>query len=152
MFTTNFYDNNVLQLLTPAVKTADAVSTGIATQPNKSMFFVVNVGAAGDTFSESVKAELEIQESDDDITYTACVNADVATYDDVTVTGTNTGTFAVIDANAECGTCYKAAYIGDKKYARVKVNLTGTHTNGTIFGVSAVVEPFLKNNLPNPTA
>ena len=77
---------------------------------------------------------MEVQESDDDSTYTAVADADLSD----SVTGTNTGTFAVIDDAAEDDAVYSTKYIGNKRYVKVVANLTGTHTNGTPLGCVAL--------------
>jgi hypothetical protein len=94
----------------------------------------VLVGESGDTLSGSVYIELEMQESDDDSTYTAVPNAEITN----SVTGTNVGTFALIDAAAEDDAVFQSKYLGNKQYVKVNVNVTGTHTNGTPIGVIAV--------------
>ena len=91
---------------------------------------VADVGNSGDTLSGSVKLELEIQHSDDDSTFTAAADTDIIGE----VTGTNTGTFAVIDAPTEDSAIFTAEYVGGKRYCRMVLNVTGTHTNGTPVG------------------
>lgn len=94
-----------------------------------------NVGVSLDTLSGSVYAELEVEESDDGITYTDVADDDLSD----SVTGTNTGTFGVIDDPAEDDQEYKTEYRGSKQYCRVVLNLTGTHTNGIPVGVMALI-------------
>jgi len=94
------------------------------------------VGASGETLSGSVKIELEIEESDDDSTFDDAEDADLSS----SVSGTNAGTFAVIDDGAE-DAVYTTSYKGDntkKRYVRPVINVTGTHTNGTPIGILAV--------------
>lgn len=119
--------------LAVAVFTADANGVTIDTQGYGSCAFVANVGASGDTLSGSVKAELEVEESDDGSTWTDVANEDLTHY----VTGTNDGCFAVVDDGAEDEAVYRTGYIGNKRYVRAVVNLTGTHTNGIPIGVVA---------------
>ena len=99
-----------------------------------SLEFVANVGAAGDTLSGTVKIELELEHSDDGTTWADCANTDLTN----SVTGTNAGTWAVIDADAEAGQVYRVGYIGSKRYVRAVSNITGTHTNGTPIAISAI--------------
>ena len=72
-------------------------------------------------------------ESDDDSVFTDVADADVVG----SVTGTNTGTMALVNASGELDTAYKAAYVGSKRYVRPAINVTGTHTNGTTIGIAA---------------
>lgn len=127
-------DLKITQSLVTATKTADANCTGVSMVGYSSVAFIVTMGDSGDTLSGSVKWELEIEESDDNSTYTDAPNASVRNY----VTGTNTGTFAVIDAPSEDSTVFIGQYTGTKKYCRCVLNSTGTHTNGTPIGVIAI--------------
>lgn len=124
----------VSQIVDPVVVTADALSAAINQAGFRDVTVAVAVGESGDTLSGSVYIELEMQESDDNSTYTACVDADITN----AVTGTNTGTFALIDAAAEDDAVYMSQYLGDKQYVKVNINVTGTHTNGTPIGALAV--------------
>ena len=83
--------------LAPIVKTADVNGTGINLQGFESAALLVNCGTNGDTFSSTVKTNLQIEHSDDDTTYT-----DVTSNTDVTGgTVDSSGTFMTIDANSE---------------------------------------------------
>jgi hypothetical protein len=135
MATMDLYNNiKVSSLLIPAVRTADANSTAVDMQGFESVVFVADVGNSADTLSGSVKIEFELEESDDNSTFTDCADADVIGY----VDGTNDGTFAVIDAPAEDSTVFKCGYRGTKRYVRVVFNVTGTHSSGTPIGVIAI--------------
>lgn len=126
----------VQQIIDPVVLsgTSDVTSAAIDLAGFRDVNIAVLVGESGDSLSGSLKVELEVQESDDDSTYTACANADITN----AVTGTNTGTFAVIDAAAEDDAVYQTKYLGDKQYVKVVANLTGTHTNGIPLGAIAI--------------
>ena len=124
----------VTQLVDPAATTADVDSASVNMQGYNSVMFVVNVGETGDTLDGSNYIELEIEESTDDSTFTDAADADVRD----TVTGTNTGTFAKIDDGAEDDAVYTAQYTGNQRYARVVLNVTGTHTNGTPISVTSL--------------
>lgn len=119
----------------PQTFTADGNGDSIDTRGFDSVMLAMAVGASGDTLSSSVKIELELEESDDDSTWTDVADADLLK----AVSGTNTGTFAVIDDPAEDDAVYITGYRGSKRYVRVVVNLTGTHTNGTPIGGVAVL-------------
>lgn len=124
----------VTQVLDPATLTADANSASVDTRGFDSLMFAAAVGESGDTLSGSVYLELEVEESDDNSTWTDVADADLHN----SVSGNNTGTFGVIDAAAEDDAVYVTGYKGNKRYVRVVANLTGTHTNGIPVGVVAV--------------
>lgn len=116
-----------------SLSTTDINCTGVDGRGYGSIIHQVNVGDSGDTLSGSVMVELELEESDDDSAYTDCPNAALenpATGGAGHVTGTNLGTFAVIDAPSEDSIAFAVRYVGSKRYSRVVVNKTGTHTNG----------------------
>ena len=116
--------------LAPILKTADVNGTGIDLKGFSSAALIVNAGAAGDTFSSTVKTNFQIEHSDDDSTYT-----DVTANTDVTGgTVDSSGTFQTIDANSEMGKTYGIGYVGGKRYIRVVIDVVGTHSNGSIYG------------------
>lgn len=120
--------------LLPANRTADANGVSVDCQGYHSAMAVAHIGAPGDTLSGSLKIEMELQHSDDGTTFAACADADLS----APVVGTNTGTFAVIDAGGKASQAYKVGYKGTKRYLRVVHNITGTHSVGT--PTSALVE------------
>lgn len=129
---------SVINTITPQVATADVTGAAVDTQDSVGVALVAHVGVSGDTLSGSVKIELEVQHSDASGSgFVACADADIAD----AVTGTNTGTFAVIDDAAEDDAIYKVNYIGAKRYVKVIANLTGTHTNGTPIAATVVMKP-----------
>jgi hypothetical protein len=119
--------------LAPAVRTADANGASVDTQDSVGVAAVVHVGASGDTLSGTVFVDLELQHSDNGTDFIACLDSEI----DAPVVGSNTGTFARIDAPGEANAIYKVGYLGQKRYVRVVQNLTGTHTNG--IAMSAMV-------------
>lgn len=139
----NWYNNEavVTSCLIPQVVTTDSPATGVDTLGYDSVVLLVHVGDSGDTLSGSVLIDLELQDSADNSTYAACVDADLENPDTGAagaVTGTTTGTFARIDAPTEDSAIFAVRYIGDARYVRVNINVTGTHSNGTSIGVIAV--------------
>jgi hypothetical protein len=92
----------------------------------------VNVGNSGDTLSGSVKIELEVQACDDNSSWVPVADALVSN----SVTATETGTIALIDAPAEDSLVVTAAYLGRQRYVRVVASFTGTHSNGTPISAS----------------
>lgn len=130
-----YSDVKYQQILDPATVTADAESSTVDIDGYGSACFLVNVGESGDALSGSVKIELEVEESDDDSTWTDVADAHLTNY----VDGTNDGTFGVIDDAAEDDARYICGYTGIKRYIRVIVNVTGTHSSGTPIAVTAVL-------------
>ena len=130
----DLYNNlTVEQCITAEVLTADADGAGIDLQGYEGCLFVANVGVSGDTLSGAVIIELELEESDDDSTYTDVADADMIG----AVAGTNDGCWAFIDDPAEDDVVVKAQYLGKLQFVRAVVNVTGTHSNGTPISVTA---------------
>jgi hypothetical protein len=126
--------NSILPQLSSTDKTGSAVDT----QDSVGVMCVAHIGTSGDTLSGSVKIEMEVQHSDESGSgFVACADADI----NAAVTGTNTGTFAVIDAAADDDAIYKCNYIGSKRYVKVIANYTGTHTNGCPVAAHVVLMP-----------
>lgn len=120
--------------LNAIAKTADTECTAVDSQGFSSVTHVVNVGAPGITFSASNKVELILEDSDDNSTFSA-VTANTS------VTGgtvDGSGIFQLIDADGDCNAVYAIGYVGGKRYSRVKIDFSGTHGTGTIFGVVGV--------------
>jgi|TARA_R100001460_G_scaffold13596_3_gene30600 hypothetical protein len=120
--------------LNAIVKDADTNCTAVDSQGFSSVTHVVNVGANGITFSTTHKVEIELEHSDDNVTFT-----DVTSNTDVVggTVGTN-GLWQTIDADGDCNAVYAIGYVGGKRYSRVVLNFSGTHGTGTIFGVVGV--------------
>ncbi len=131
----NWYNNELVvrSALLPALRTGDANGISIDTQGFSSVIFVFYAGLSGDTLSGSVKAEVELEESDDNSAWTDVPNASLQNADTGAaghVTGTNVGTFAVIDDAAEDEQAYAVRYVGSKRYVRLVDNRTGTQSSG----------------------
>ncbi len=117
----------VVQSLDPAVTTASRVGAPIDRQGFESVEHIVALGMSGDTLSPSVALSLKLEESEDGSNWTAVVN-------DSDVLGSSvdgSGTFALVDDPSEDGQAFAIGYVGDARYCRVQVDVTGTHTNGT---------------------
>lgn len=140
MKTSLYTDNKFSQSLDPATITSDTNCTSVDMKGYDEVMFLVNIGESGDTLSASVKIELEVEESDDNSTFTDVADADLVNY----VAGTNDGCFGVIDAAAEDDAIFITAYRGDARYVRVVLNLTGTHSNGTPISVTTIQRAALR--------
>ena len=117
-----------------AVTTAASNGTGVDLQGYESATIVVTIGAEGDTLSSSVHFEISLEESDDDSTYT-----DVAQADIIDGTIASGGIFLKLDGTAggnpdSAGGIFRVGYRGSKRYIRVVIAKTGTHSNGTPIG------------------
>jgi len=136
----NYSGQSVVNGLSAIVLTADQNGLDIDTQGYDSCLITVNVGASGDTLSGSVFAELEIETAPDDGTGSAGTYVDATDAEVIgSITGTNTGTFALIDDPAEDEAVYACGVITDDRFVRCVVSLTGTHSVGTEFSVTAVL-------------
>lgn len=125
----------VTQILAPIVKTADTNCTGVDGADCDGIEHIVNVGAEGDTLSANVKIDLILQDSDDDSTYADVTDA--ADYIGDMVDADN-GIFATYDADSELPALARIGYKGTKRYSRVVLDFTGTHSTGTPIGVIAI--------------
>jgi|TARA_R100000149_G_C5880899_1_gene146041 hypothetical protein len=132
--------NNIVPVVSiiNAVKTAAANGTGVDLQGYESATVLVDVGAEGDTLSSSVYFELSLEESDDDSTYTDVVQADIV--DGTIASG---GIFLKLDGTTggdpdSSGGIFRVGYVGNKRYIRVVLAKTGTHSNGTPIGAMVV--------------
>jgi len=121
-----------------AAKTAAENGTGVDLQGYNSATILVDVGAEGDTLSGSVYFEVSLEHSDDDSTYTDCAQADII--DGTIASG---GIFLKLDGTSggdpdTSGLIYRVGYRGGKRYVRVVLAKTGTHSNGTPIGAMVV--------------
>ena len=124
------------------VKTAAANGTGIDLQGFEEATAIVDVGAEGDTLSGSVYFEISLEHSDDDTTWTDLAQADI-------VNGTIAagGIWLKLDGTTDgdpgtTGGDWQVGYVGGKRYLRLVLAKTGTHSNGTpISGVIVKSRP-----------
>ncbi|MDX1489403.1 MAG: hypothetical protein R3268_14430 [Acidiferrobacterales bacterium] len=104
------------QSLAPAAVTASANGTGVDLRGFDSAQVIIDAGAWTDgthTF--------EVQESDDDATYTAVADTELD------------GTEPVIDGAADDDQVYTIGYKGGSRYLRVAVTVSGA-TSGAVYG------------------
>ena len=128
--------NNVAlqQCLDPVVATADKNGAGVDLQGYDGCELAALIGQSGDTLSSSAKIDIKIEESDDNSTFSAVTSAD----DVLGGTPDSSGIFATIDAATEDEAVYRIGYVGGKRYARITLDFTGTHSNGTPVAILAV--------------
>jgi hypothetical protein len=130
----NLNCNEYVQVLDPAVLTADTVLTGADTSDCNAVTLNVLVGESGDTLSGSVYWDFILETSEDNSTWAAVTDNALV----VGQTVDSSGIFATIDAPAEDDVILSVGYIGYARYVRVNIDATGTHTNGTPMGAVAV--------------
>jgi len=122
----------------PAVRTAAVNGSGVDLQGYESATAVVFVGAEGDTLSSSVHFEVSLEHSDDNSSF-----SDVAQADIVDGTISSGGIFLKMDGSAggnpdTTGEIHRVGYVGGKRYVRVVLAKTGTHSTGTPIGAMIV--------------
>jgi len=113
MSSVDLYNNlSVAQSLAPAARTADENGAGVDLQGFHGAMVVVHTGAITDGTHT-----IEVQESDDDSTYTAVADADLQGSEPA---------IGVADDNK----IYKIRYMGTKRYIRAVVTVAGATTGG----------------------
>jgi hypothetical protein len=134
--------NNVktLAAIVPVVVTADTNGVDIDLQGFNKVMLVLNIGIEGDTLSGSVKFDYILQEAPDDGTGSAGTYVIVTDNNLVTAnTVDSSGIFATVDADAEIPAVHKIGYVGNKRFIRLVIDATGTHTNGTPHSCVAIL-------------
>jgi len=114
-----------------AVKTAGANGTTVDLKGFEEATAIIDAGAEGDTLSGSIYFEISLEHSDDDSTFTDCVQADV-------INGTIAagGIWLKLDGTTggnpdTTGDQWQLGYVGGKLYVRLVLAKNGTHSNGT---------------------
>tara|TARA_R110000823_G_scaffold232606_3_gene359062 strand:- start:873 stop:1319 length:447 start_codon:yes stop_codon:yes gene_type:complete len=127
-------NTNTVSVVVPAVITGDTNGTGVDLQGFESCVLTVNTGAEGDTLSSSVKFEFYLEDSDDNSSFSAVTSSKSVTGKAVS----GAGVFLTLDANGETPQITTIGYIGGKRYVRVRIDATGTHSNGTPMSITGV--------------
>ena len=125
----------VVQSLAPVVASGNGTttnSTGVDLQGFEGAMVVVASGVEGDTLAANLKYDFKLQHSDDNTTFTDCVQSEVT---DSSITS---GIFLTLDDNAETPQANGIGYIGGKQYIRVSVIRTGNHSTGTPLSINVV--------------
>ncbi len=129
----------VIQALAPNTYNADTVSAAIDTQGVEAITFVTNMGTFGDadTVASANKIDFQVQHSDDTVSgnFVDVLASDLS---DTVSAGSETGVYARIDDATDASKVYASGYIGAKRYVRINVDFTGTHSTGSKFAVSVV--------------
>ena len=123
-----YHNIAVTQPLNPVTSSTTKTSSAIDMQGFDSLMVLFNVGQSGDTLSGSVYWTLKLQHSDDD-----------SSYSDVTATQLNSpNATVVINSSALDRAAIPFGYAGGKRYVKAVATPTGTHTNGTPLGMTAL--------------
>ena len=114
-----------------AVKTTAANGTGVDLQGYESALAVVTVGAEGDTLAANLNFQISLQHSDDNSTFADVVQADIV---DGTIAAD--GNWLILDGTTDgdpntAGGVWQVGYVGGKRYIRLVIAKTGTHSTGT---------------------
>jgi hypothetical protein len=108
---------NAAPTLSPAARTANANGVGVDLQGFEGALVLIQTGVITDGTHA-----FEVQESDDNVTFTAVADADLQ--------GTEPSVGATDDDKV-----YRIGYVGTKRYVRVVSTASGTTTGG-IYGAS----------------
>lgn len=124
----------VRQTIPPATATASVTAASADRRGFESVEHVVAVGQSGDVLSPSLRIDLRLEHSHDDVTWEAVAEADVL--GPAIAAG---GVFATIDDPAEDASVHRLGYVGGRRYSRVVADLVGVHTNGTPLAALALL-------------
>lgn len=118
----DLYNNQkAMQSLVPASRTATANGTGVDIEGYKSAMAVIDAGAISGT---DPAFTFELQESDDNSTYTAVAAADLQ------------GAEPVVESGSEI---HQVGYIGTKRYLRVALKTVGGTSTPTLLCSADIV-------------
>lgn len=96
------------------------------------------IGNSADTLSGTVYWTITLEHSDDDSSWAAVDDASHVVDELNSSFNASTGALAVIDAPAEDTITVAAHYVGPKRYSRVVIDATGSHSSGTPVAALAV--------------
>lgn len=120
------------------VYTTDQETAGVDGSGCEGVMHVIDVGESNDTLSGSVKVELIIEDSDDNVTFAPVTDASHVVDGTDSAYTAAAGIFAVIDSAADDVVVPSIHYVGPKRYSRVNADFTGTHNNGIPIGGLAI--------------
>jgi hypothetical protein len=121
------------QLTDPANATATVTSGETDLAGYEGLTCQVSYGESADTLSGSLYWTAKLQESDT----SGASFTDVAAADVVTNEATAANSFGLVNAAAEDDASYYLGYKGNKRYVRVVVTATGSHSSGTPIAIFA---------------
>jgi len=110
-------------LALPQVVSADLTpANGVELNDCEGVNFEAIIGADGATLGATDKLDIILEDSDDDSTYAAVTNADYV----LGLTPDASGIVATIDGATDDEQSYKCGYLGPKRYAQIRADVTGT--------------------------
>ena len=122
-------------------QTSSALDTSLYNY--KSLTLCLEIGVGGITFTTSNKVEFELTHSDDDSTYVVVTDDDViipySTTNTVALLGASSGIFQSLIAAHAAATVNLIGYRGKKRYVKLKMDFTGTHSSGTPMGCTWIL-------------
>lgn len=123
-------DVTPIQTLVPQVITSTNNLTHADGAEAHGVLHIINIGNSGDTLSGSVYWTVSMQHSDATGSGWATVTDADHIVDELNSSNAS-GVLATIDAPGEDQIVVAAHYVGPKRYSRLAITATGTHTNGT---------------------
>lgn len=135
----------VVSLIDPIVGNNDteggSSAAGLDTLGFGSAELIAQIGTSGDTLSGSVKIDIILEDSTDDSTYTAVTDSNLVLFGSNSNTSApdSSGIIATVDGTADDNLHYRVGYLGTSRYVRLRLDFTGTHTNGTPIAVMGVL-------------
>ncbi len=129
-----------------AVKTTGANGSTVDLQGFENATAVVTVGAEGDTLAANLYFTVALQHSDDDSTWSNATQTDI-----VNGTIAADGIFLKLDGTTggnpdTTGGEWQVGYVGGKRYVRLVLAKSGTHSTGT--PMSGVIIKSTPRNAP----
>jgi hypothetical protein len=125
------------QLLAPIAINADKADiVALDVTGFDSASFMVTVGAANVEPADDKHVQIRLVHSNDNVNFVDCTDSEVL---GSLPSMLNPGTFAHLKAAVAADTAYIAGYIGDKRYVRPVIKVTGNLGDGVIIGIAAVL-------------
>ena len=122
----------------PAVATTTPTATSFDTLGFRSLVFMVQVAAGGITFTGTNKLTIVVEDSDDDSTYAAVTTGNIRTSSGASQTVAAGGVLESYVAAKAAVSTNEYGYNGGKRYVRVTPTFGGTHSTGTLVGVTFI--------------
>lgn len=114
------------------IGTADVTSAAIDLAGYNSAEILIDAGTAGDTLGATTKFDINVTHSHDDSTYEVVEDGEILGC----ASPGALGEVLTIDADSEAAKVYQRGYVGGRRYLKVQVLSTGTHSTGTPFAIS----------------
>ncbi|WP_375333146.1 MULTISPECIES: hypothetical protein [unclassified Candidatus Tisiphia] len=129
-------NSKLQQLLAPVAINADKLDVeAVDVSGFESGIFTVMVGAANVNPNDDRHVQIRLQHSNDNVNFTDCLDTEIIG----AVLGENTGTFAYLKTRPDDTTAFMAGYIGDKRFVRPAIKVTGDLGEGVLIGVAAIL-------------